>query len=182
MKFVCAVLLLFWSTNLSAQNTCLTLHESLQIGDIDGAIQLIAQIGESTDPQCNNLIGEAYLKRGRNDLAETFFKKALKETPPNSETQAHSLNNLGLVYWNTGNNSLAKDFLLQALHIRLDLFGESHEKTAASFNDLGLVLSNNNPDAALQYYEQAQFIYETLEGIHTEKIAQSKLNVGIIFR
>ncbi|HNP19031.1 MAG TPA: CHAT domain-containing protein [Fulvivirga sp.] len=131
---------------------------------------------------CPNIIGQIYLRKGRNDLAELYFDVALEKAVADSEVRADALNNLGLVYWNTGNAEKAKDFILEGLKIRLDLFGSSNEKTAASYNDLGLVLSAKDPDAALDYYEKALEVYRKIYGENNEKTAQGLINSGIAYR
>ena len=167
---------------LYAQRSCDDLAQMLARGDIEGAFSKADNVDESAGPDCLNLAGEVCLKRGRNDRARSFFEKALALSTQNTGTRASSLNNLGLVFWNTGNNFEAKEYLIQALDIRMALYGTEHEKTAASLNDLGLVLSNTEPDAALEYYEQALEIYEALPDAPLEKVAQTKLNIGVIYR
>lgn len=172
--------LLFTTGSLSAQD-CEQLRTLLEKGAIDLAADAVKETGESPNATCSNIIGEIYLQKGRSDLALTYFEKALKLAQKNSEEEAISLNNLGLVYWNTGNYNQAKEYVLQALSLRNKLYGDNHEKIAASYNDLGLVSANN--DEALENYEKALAIYEGLytDGIH-RKIAQTKTNIGIIYR
>ncbi len=182
MRIQGAFFLLFFSNFLIAQNNCGELKSRLVEGNIIAASELLPEIGATNNPDCNNLIGETYLKRGDNQQAEKYFTKALNNSESNTETQATSLNNLGLVYWNTGNNNQAKEFLLRALHTRENLYGDRHEKTAASLNDLGLIFSNSKPNTALDYYEKSLGIYKELEGSNDEKIAQININIGVIYR
>ncbi len=165
-----------------SQNYCSELARYLADGNIEKATAELKLITDSNDPGCNNLIGEVHLKRGDNQQAEQYFDKALAVSKANTEVQATSLNNLALVYWNTGNNNQAREYLLRALHTRENLYGNRHEKTAASLNDLGLILSNSSPNSALDYYEQSLAMYQELTGSYDEKIAQIKINIGVIYR
>ncbi|MEQ8926123.1 MAG: CHAT domain-containing tetratricopeptide repeat protein, partial [Fulvivirga sp.] len=70
----------------------------------------------------------------------------------------------------------------QALKIRQNLFGSNHEKVAASYNDLGLILNSVNTDLALDYYENALNIYRNIFGNSHEKTAQGLINTGIAYR
>jgi len=173
---------LFCYLNVVAQDPCAEIKNKFNNGDVEGMLKLAVASGTIHDYSCNNLIGETYLKRGRNDLAKEYFELALSQVRDETPESATCLNNLGLVYWNTGNNTLAKDYISRALRIREEKFGEKHELTAASLNDLGLILSNTHPETALDYYQQALKIYQLNPEKNQEKIAQSKINIGIIFR
>ena len=168
------------TSSLHAQTNCNQLRTRLENGEIESAIEAIKTI-TTADAACNNVIGEVYLQKGRNDLARDFFEKALQGSKNNSEDKAAALNNLGLVFWNTGNFHEAKEYILQALSIRKKIYGDTHEKIAASYNDLGLVSADG--DAALENYEKALAIYEKLyAGKEHRKIAQAKTNIGIVYR
>lgn len=176
------IALLLTTLQLHGQDTCIELDQFLASGDIESAIKIANLNLDSNNPNCQNLIGETYLRRGRNSEAQLHFEKALSITKKDNADRANSLNNLGLVYWNTGNYILAKDHILRALDIRTILYGEIHEEIAGSMNDLGLVLSSTKPKKALEYYERALDIYQSLDGDFEENIALLKLNIGIIYR
>ncbi|MBL6445864.1 CHAT domain-containing protein [Fulvivirga sp. 29W222] len=163
-----------------AQNNCSNLRTLLDKGDLEQAAAIAVQIQTADNATCNNLLGEVYLRKGRNDVAQKYFETALKLSKSNSEDQAASLNNLGLVYWNTGSSASAKDYIAQALAIRTKLYDAGHEKLAASYNDLGLV--STDPDEALETYEKALTIYQEIYGENDQKVAQAKANIGIIYR
>ena len=175
---IIALLTASWPA-LRAQNNCQGLRELLDKGEIEKAAAIAQQV-QATDANCNNLLGEVFLRKGRNDLAQGYFEKALQLSAKDSEDQAASLNNLGLVFWNTGSGIQAKDYIAQALAIRSKLYGAGHEKLAASYNDLGLV--STDPDEALETYEKALAIYQKIYGENHQKVAQAKTNIGIIYR
>lgn len=163
-----------------AQSTCGGIRDLLDKGEIEQAVAFAQQVQATDNATCNNLLGEVYLQKGRNDVARNYFETALKLAKNGSEDQAASLNNLGLVFWNTGSSTSAKDYISQALAIRSKLYDAGHEKLAASYNDLGLV--STNPDEALETYEKALAIYQDIYGENHQKVAQSKANIGIIYR
>lgn len=165
---------------LIAQTNCQQLRELVEKGEIEQAVSIIQQRQPFEDAPCNNIAGEAFLLKGRNDLAQSYFEKALRASKAETEDQAASLNNLGLVFWNTGNGHMAKDYISQALNIRHKLYGAGHEKLAASYNDLGLV--STDQDEALETYEKALSIYQKVYGENHQKVAQAKANIGIIYR
>lgn len=180
MRFCIFLLFLLTSTTLPAQNNCETLSELLKGGDLEKAQKVVSLINESQS--CDPLLGEFYLRKGRNDLAQEYFEKALNAAKENSLDHASALNSLGLVYWNSGINNKAQEYLLRALDIRKKLLGDNHEKVAASLNDLGLVISASDPDAALDYYESAFSIYEKIYDPNDQKIAQAKTNIGVAYQ
>ncbi|ELR72408.1 hypothetical protein C900_01564 [Fulvivirga imtechensis AK7] len=180
MHYRLLFILLFTAACLQAQTNCNQLRTLLENGDIETAVEAIREI-KTPEAACNIVIGEVYLQKGRNDLAMQFFEKALQQSKKDTEDQAAALNNLGLVFWNTGNYYEAKEYILQALNIRKKIYGNTHEKIAASYNDLGLV--STDEDAALENYEKSLAIYEKLyQSKEHRKIAQSKTNIGIIYR
>lgn len=160
---------------------CDQLQQWLAQGEIEKAYKNI-QSTSKDQVDCPVIVGEIYLRVGRNDLAEEFFTLAMNQASDNSEEKAESLNKLGIVFWNGGSDQKARDFVFQSLRIRRDLYGESHEKTAGSYNDLGLVWTRINPDMALTHYEKALKIYRSVLGRKNEKVAQSLINTGIIYR
>ena len=135
------VLLVHFLTPVLAQE-CLQIKLYLEAGEIEKAFEIVTQLEPSQSPGCHNLAGQVYLQKGRYDLAEEYFNKALSASGPGTGDAAISLGNLGLVYANTGNFERSVDFLQQAYAICTRLFGRKHEQTAASLNDLGVVLAS----------------------------------------
>lgn len=126
-------------------------------------------------------IGYLYLNKGRNDLALQLLEDALTKFQESNTTEtkegARCLSTLGLVYSSTGKYKQAESNQNIALQIRLRIFGDQSEEVAASYNDLGLVYSQSDPDKALEYYERALPIYEKLHGKDHFKIARSRAHV-----
>ncbi|MEQ8475918.1 CHAT domain-containing protein [Fulvivirga sp.] len=170
------LVLIFSFVNALGQN-CTELSERLKSGQLLEIEKLIS----GNEDLCPDVIGEIYLRKGRNDLAEEYFTKAL-EGAQSKEKRASALNNLGIVFWNGGHAEKAKEYILEALEIRKSVFGENHELTAASYNDLGLVISNIDIDKSLTYYESAHKIYQQVLGDKNEKTAQALINIGISYR
>jgi CHAT domain-containing protein/Tfp pilus assembly protein PilF len=94
---------------------------------------------------------------------------------------AKILTGLGLAYYNDAKLKQAEEHLLMALSIRSKILPQNHELIAASYNDLGLVYSQSDPDKALTYYEKALPIYLALHGKEHAKIAINNTNTGVIY-
>lgn len=142
--------------------------------------QFVEQKGE-----INNTLGMIYLEKGRHDVAEDYFKKALASFSlenKKTESKASCYNNLGLSYWISGNNELALEHMNQALHIRKEIFGEQHITVAASYNNIGLILSSEKPAEAILYYNLALEIYKKIYKENHPNIAIGYNNIGIIER
>ncbi len=65
--------------------------------------------------------------------------------------------------------------------MRERLFGRDSEWMAASYNDLGIVYGQSDPDKALEYYERALRIYEKLHPHTHPKIAIALTNIGFAY-
>lgn len=174
---LCILLTLFIFNKGFAQGDCQILGEKLRAGNLIDIETLITQ-----DSDCPDIIGQIYLRKGLNDKAEESFKSYLVQSQNDPLKKAEALNALGIVYWNDGSLEKAKQHIEQALSIRQKEVGENHESTAASYNDLGLILSSSQPELALDYYENALKIYKKIYGETHEKTAQGLINTGIAYR
>lgn len=159
-------------------------------GQLDEALQLCqntraylkTQTGDVQVQQGGvlNVLGEIYLNKGQNDLALDNFQKALGIYANKTDSAAKALcfNNLGLVYWNTGNKELALEYHRKALALRRAIYHEQHSEVAASYNNIGLVYSQNAPQKAYKYYEKALEVYKKEK--HLTKVANIYNNMAII--
>jgi CHAT domain-containing protein/Tfp pilus assembly protein PilF len=131
-------------------------------------------------------LGLLYMNQGRYDLAEVSLENAVAEFEKDGKGSgleaAQAITNLGLVYNASGNYSKAKDQLMMALSLREKILKGNHELIAASYNDLGLAYANIDNDKALDYYEKALKIYQTVHGKDHPKIAIASINNGLIYR
>ncbi|MFZ5970233.1 MAG: CHAT domain-containing protein [Bacteroidota bacterium] len=129
--------------------------------------------------------GYLQLNKGRHDLAVENLQKAYALFQLNARTNtraaARCLSYLSLTYLATGKYKQAEDNGLIALQIRQQLLGDQHEEVAASYNDLGLVYSQTDPDKALSYYDMALPIYEHIHGKEHAKIAIANTNMGALY-
>lgn len=135
--------------------------------------------------ELNLVEGYLLLYQGKNEQAEKVLVKAeqilTKEGQASGLVMAKILTGLGLVYYNDAKLKQAEEHLLMALSIRSKILPQNHELIAASYNDLGLVYSQNDPDKALTYYEKALPIYLALHGKEHAKIAINNTNTGVIY-
>lgn len=130
--------------------------------------------------------GLLYLNRTRNDMAiesllqaQQLFNVAGKS---NTAEAARSLALLSFAYFTTGKLAQAEESGLVALGIRKNVLGDNSEAVAASYNDLGLIYGQSNPDKALEYYDMTLAIYERLYGKEHRKMALAYSNVGVVYR
>lgn len=131
-------------------------------------------------------LGFLLLNQGLNEAATQSLQTALlrfeKAGKQNSLEAAQNLSYLGLAYMNTGKYAQAEEQLQIALAMRKEKLGDSHELIAATYNDLGLVYSQLDKDKALDYFEMAIALYSKLYGPEHIKIANTKINTGVIYR
>lgn len=159
-----------------AQSSCDIVAQRLKTGDLLNIEEILANA-----ENCPNIVGQVYLRKGNNNKAENYFNTALNNAT-DQQLKAAALNNLGLVYWNTGNVKKGMEFVQESLELRVGEFGEKHELTAASYNDMGLIMSAKDPEMALVYYEKALKIYQSIFGAEDEKTIQASINTGISYR
>ncbi len=172
------------------------LHAEILIrqGQLDQAGTLLQQIRELTPLLANpdrleaityTNIGFLQLNLGRPDLATDNLQLAIdifeKSGAGTNADAARALSFLGVVYFSTGKYNQALSHQERSLEIRKNIFGDLHESVAASYNDLGLVYSQVNPDQALYYYELALGIYKNIYADDNPRIAQANTNIGVIY-
>ena len=159
-------------------------------GKLDEAELLLGQIKSGNDLFRDGITatnkGFLALNKARNDLALENLKYALRvfeqASKSNSKEAALCLSHLSFVYLSIGKLNQALENGLLALQIRGDLFGEQSEIVAASYNDLGVVYSQIDPDKALDFYDKALVVYEKLHTKDHPKIAIANINLGIIYQ
>ncbi len=126
--------------------------------------------------------GEILLNKGLNQSAEQALQKSLSMEETSAAHQAQAYNQLGLVYWASGNWDLSLEYQQKALDIRQSLYGEGHPEVAASYNDMGLVYSTQeNYQKALTFYQKARRIYEQAYGNNHPKLANAHTNLAVLY-
>lgn len=110
--------------------------------------------------------------------AEPLYLQVLAIHQPEQGTAhpdtAHSLNNLGNLYWSQGKYSEAELLYQQALAIRGQVLGSTHPDVAQTLNNLGdLYWIQGQSSRAEPYYKQALAIREQVLGQTHPDIAQS---------
>jgi tetratricopeptide (TPR) repeat protein len=129
--------------------------------------------------------GALQLNKGRQDIALEKLQEAYtifqQSNSDRSKDAAKCLSLLSLTYSASGKYNQAEANGLMALQLRQQLSGEQSEEVAASYNDLGLVYSQIDPDKALEYYEKALAVYKKIHGTEHPKIAIANSNIGVLY-
>jgi len=163
----------------------------IRLGKLDQSIDHINEVVSQADDQhllaeANTLLGEAYLNKGRNDLAQEVLEKALLifETLGNELDLdlAQCYSDLGLVYWNSGNVDRALQYQQRVLDIRKKILGEENVLVGDAYNNLGLILTGDQSKKAGEQYEMAYRIYLQNYGETHPKVALALNNIAIIHR
>jgi len=130
--------------------------------------------------------GFLQLNKGRYDIALENLRSALTKFQStgtqNTREGAKCLSTLGLVYGSTRKYKQAEENHVIAMQIREKLFGSESEEVAASYNDLGLIYLETDPEKALEYFEKALSSYQKVHGLNHPKIAISSTNIGFAYR
>ena len=163
-------------------------------GKLDEAAALLKDLAARAEYQGDNFMkaitcintGYLQLNQGRSDLAIGSLKDALELVAAcgkqNSAEAAQALSYLGLVYMSQGKYSQAQEHLHQALSMREKITDGRDALLAATYNDLGLVYSQTNHTAALEFYHDALEIYNAIYGASDPRIAIVNINIGVIRR
>src|ERR1044071_5879658 len=169
-----------------------TFDELLAAGDYTKAEASIKKLDSATWKSSKNKAifltnsGALYLNKGRQDLALEKLLEAYnifqQSNSDRTKEAANCLSWLSLTYNASGKYNQAESYGLIALQLRQELFGDQSEDVAASYNDLGLVYSQIDPDKALEYYEKALAVYQKIHGNDHPKIAIANANIGELYR
>ena len=129
------------------------------------------------------LRGQEYLKAGRNDLAlETLLLAEQNLQQKNDLNAAQCFNDLGVVYWNTGNKATALNYHEQALAIRESKLEKNDPKLADSYLNIGLIYVQDEFLQAIIYFDKALKIYQTVYGKNDPKVALCYSNIAFAHR
>ncbi len=124
---------------------------------------------------------------GRMDEAEEIYGRALKlqETSlsPDHPQVAQTLNNLGLLYYNTGSPEKALALYTRALEIFEKLGKMEHMGYANTLNNLaGVYVRKRRCKEALELYEKTLAIREKLLGEEHPEVAKTLNNLAELYR
>jgi CHAT domain-containing protein len=164
---------------------------SIGIGSLPAAEKIVQQLEswkwQRKEQQASYLTnsGALLLNKGRQDLALEKLQEAyalfVESNNDQSREAARCLSWFTLAYVASGKYNQAESNGTIALQIRQQLFGDQSEEVAASYNDLGLVYSQIDPDKALEYYEMALAVYRKLHASEHPKIAIASSNIGGLY-
>jgi tetratricopeptide (TPR) repeat protein len=132
--------------------------------------------------QTMTLRGKAYLSLGRNDLALTSLKEAEKMLTDSMGLEtAECFSQMGIAYWQNGNQDLAVQYMEQALKIRQERLAADDIRIGDVFNNLGLLYQNEEPLQALIYFNRAKRLYERNYGTNHAKTALVSNNLAFSY-
>lgn len=184
LKYSILLGLFFLSPYLYGQLLSDNYHKAIRASRTENIDQLIVNI-RNLDSSVENkaLIAELYFLKGRNDLAKDLLEQLLNneaEVSKDSEVYARLLKNYGLLLWNAGRDDQALEYLRQSVKYYGQIKAVSKVNEADLLNNIGLVYSQTNADAAIDNYEKALEIYETDAAKHLDKIIQISINISLV--
>ena len=124
---------------------------------------------------------------GNYSLALNYYQRLLRQSllqfGEESEWTRIAYNNIGVIFYNQGNNVGALDYLKKALAIHENLLGEEHSDVAVYYNNIGEIYSNQGDYAkAIEYHQRALAIREKIFGPEHPSVADSYNNIGVSYR
>ncbi len=130
-----------------------------------------------------NYLGRFFLETFRMEESELYYKKARQiqeEIAPESLDLAVVLTGLGLLYTRLYRFAESEQCFMRANEICLSLFGESHVRTARSYNSLGLLYSRMGRGLlAHELYLKSLSIYKELDALDAPFYSHVMLNTSI---
>lgn len=140
-------------------------------------------------PSLSNL-GSEYVLTGEYDEAVKVLEQGLKlikddSSGSHSQDIGIALNDLGAAYRNLKQYNKAKNYLKQALEVRIKLYGgedKPHPELASTLTNLGNVCTNQGKyDEAIEYYTKALEMKRALHGPNHHSIALTLNNIGSLY-
>jgi len=117
------------------------------------------------------------------ELLEQILKMKQEIYGEAHEIIAMSQNDLGVIYFNLGNNGMALDCACKALEIRLKIFGEEHSLTALSYSNIGVAHNMlKQYDKSMESHDKSLEIRKKIFGEVHADTAASYYNIGIVYK
>ena len=126
------------------------------------------------------------MKSCRNELSFSYVKNATEiYTTIHGEEHPKltaAYNDMGKVYYNTGNYHVAKECYEKALIISKKIYGEEHPDVGTSYNNLGVVYSElGKYNEAKKHYEKALTIKKKNHDEEHADVATSYNSLGVVY-
>lgn len=105
----------------------------------------------------NNSLGGLYKMKGDFESAKASYEEALKfaVAEQDSMLMATNYNDLGIIYFETGNYTRASDYYLKATNIRIAMGKRGRHSLVLSYNNLGVLNKRfDKLNVALDYYKK----------------------------
>ena len=130
--------------------------------------------------------GNLYNRQGQNELALTYYNKALEIKEKNNAEDkklASIYNNVGTVYQNVEDYRLAQYFFKKSLDITKKHIGENSQEAAESYNNLGnVMLKTGKKREAISNYLKASQIYNSIPDVNQVLIGNTNNNIATVYQ
>ncbi len=176
------ILFLAFCFKINAQNSQGYFEEVLSLineGKVEEAEVQLKKQDNKSDAEYIYLVGEVELRKGKMEEAIDSFEKAAQKSS-SDVFNAMCYSSIGVALWAKGDYMEATDYHLKAIRIREKIRNENPSVLADSYNNIGLVYMQLEPEKALKYYTQALNIYKS-GGVEKskEKEATTFVNIGL---
>ncbi|MFK8058060.1 MAG: CHAT domain-containing protein [Saprospiraceae bacterium] len=126
---------------------------------------------------------------GKNDYdrALEFYDQALKlkiqAFGKGSTTVGSTLNNIGTIYYDTGNKVKATEYYKRSLEIKIKQLGDQHPRVGQTYFNIGSIyLSDGDYDEGISYFEKALIIHQNDEADQNRKLAHVLTSLSLGYR
>ena len=133
--------------------------------------------------ELTNTKGNYYNVKGLKDSAKSYYEKSLHLSRKNNfrTIEQMALNNLGLIYWGSGDFQNALDHFYQALDINTRFVSDNQESRANYLSNIGLIYQElKQYDKAIEHHKKALEIRERLSLDVAQAI--SNANLGVCYK
>ncbi len=140
--------------------------------------KLLAQIGPVMDDADTPIAARITQVLGIYQKADLWASK----TDYDKEKYSHLLFDYALFLYKYGMYYDAEQVYLRQIPLAEELYGKEHEKTATSYNEIGVVYkAQGDYPQALEYYGKALAIFEKVLGTDHPDTASSYNNIGLVY-
>uniref|UniRef100_A0A7S3LR06 Mbre TPR repeat protein n=1 Tax=Aplanochytrium stocchinoi TaxID=215587 RepID=A0A7S3LR06_9STRA len=178
LKAIVVEQLINWMID-TAEQACKNAEERVDKSDKNGMLEFAKLLYQT---------GVLSKENNRLDEALKVTQKSLKifesiDSTLSASNEASALNNLGLIYMDTGNTEKALEMFKRSNGIRVMVLGADNPTVADTLNNMAILYKNKlkDLDKALRLYERARKIYVVNYGEKHDQVALVLNNMGTLY-